>query len=564
MPEAGVALSEQTMTDLPIAANAQVVGNADDLAGAEVIALRPDAARRAELQSALACFAVGFVALLAIYHETVLDLWELWGKTGTFAHGYFIFPISAWLVWRARDELATIAPKAQPLALVPLAACGIVWLVARSAGVHAPEQFAFVGMFPCLVWAIFGNAITWRIAYPLAFLVFAVPAGDFMLPTLMDYTADFTVSALRMSGVPVYREGNYFSIPSGNWSVVEACSGLRYLIASITLGVLFAYLNYRAAWRRAAFIAAAILVPIVANWLRAYMIVMIAHLSNNKLATGIDHIIYGWLFFGLVMLLLFSIGNLWRDDLDDEQAAAAVAASAQARANGRASSTFALAGMAVAFLALAVPWPTLGNVIERIANAPKPGPIAIGAIDGWSPAPTPFTKFVPHFGDARSTESADFVADGRGVSFFTAYYSGQHDNGTMVTYWNDDVIVGDRIWGAVARRTLEASVAGRQLPVVESEVRGDTELGSERLLVWRWYWVNGRLTNSKIASKAYNALDKLAGRGDDSAAVVLSTPIAGPGASGVADARATLERFAAAALPRIDARLSAVHDEARR
>ena len=53
------------------------------------------------------------------------------------------------------------------------------------------------------------------------------------------------------------------------------------------------------------FVAASILVPIVANWLRAYMIVMIGHLSNNKLAVGVDHIIYGWVFFGIVMLLLF-------------------------------------------------------------------------------------------------------------------------------------------------------------------------------------------------------------------------------------------------------------------
>jgi len=39
-------------------------------------------------------------------------------------------------------------------------------------------------------------------------------------------------------------------------------------------------------------------VPIIANWLRAYMIVMIGHLSGNKLAVGVDHLIYGWLFFG--------------------------------------------------------------------------------------------------------------------------------------------------------------------------------------------------------------------------------------------------------------------------
>ena len=43
------------------------------------------------------------------------------------------------------------------------------------------------------------------------------------------------------------------------------------------------------------------------------MIVMIAHLSDMKLALGVDHLIYGWVFFGIVMLLLFWIGSYWRD-----------------------------------------------------------------------------------------------------------------------------------------------------------------------------------------------------------------------------------------------------------
>ena len=60
------------------------------------------------------------------------------------------------------------------------------------------------------------------------------------------------------------------------------------------------------------FIAASIVVPIVANWLRAYMIVMIGHLSNNKYAVGVDHLIYGWVFFGVVMMLLFSVDRSGR------------------------------------------------------------------------------------------------------------------------------------------------------------------------------------------------------------------------------------------------------------
>ena len=504
-------------------------------------------------------FALGFAALVALYIDTVLDLWDGWGRTGTFAHGYIIFPVSAWLVWRMRARLATSTPKAQPLALIPLVGCGLFWLVGHSAGVHAPEQYAFVAMVPCLVWAVFGNDVTKRILYPLAFLFFAVPAGDFLMPTLMDHTADFTVAALRLSGVPVYREGNYFAIPSGNWSVVEACSGLRYLIASITLGFLFAYLNYRGAWRRAAFIVASILVPIVANWLRAYMIVMLAHLSSNKLATGVDHLVYGWLFFGLVMMLLFWVGNFWRDD-DEADLVAAPADPQRTVAPRSATGWRGFAAITAAVIAVAAPWPALGNWLESLADSVHPGEIAIGSVAGWQANAEPFSTFTPHYVSARSTEKVTFASGERKVSLFVGYYSGQLNNGPMVTYGNEVVLVSDKVWGSVAQRARNVDAAGAPLVVVENEIKGETARGNERLLSWSWYWINGRLTTSKYLAKAYNALDKLTGRGDDSAVIVVTTPMDGPVDPKAAE---TLAAFVSAAQPQIVSRLAAIREQAR-
>jgi exosortase/archaeosortase family protein len=156
--------------------------------------------------------------------------------------------------------------------------------------------------------------------FPAFFLLLAVPFGEFLLPVLIEHTADFVVFALKLTGIPVYREGAFITIPSGNWSVVEACSGLRYIIASLTAGLLYAYHHVSESRTRVLFVVASIVVPIVANWLRAYMIVMIGHLSGMKYAIGIDHLIYGWLFFGFVMMLLFWIGSRWREDIVSHQA----------------------------------------------------------------------------------------------------------------------------------------------------------------------------------------------------------------------------------------------------
>src|SRR5262245_40296223 len=250
------------------------------------------------------------------YWRTGAAMVGIWARSDTFAHGFLVAPISAWLVWRARASLLEVAPQPSWWVLVPFAGAGAGWLLGELGTVNAVSQFAFVAMLVLAVPAVIGTRAARRIAFPLAFLFFAVPVGEFLMPKLMEWTADITVMALRLTGIPVYREGQNFHIPSGNWSVVEACSGVRYLIASLVIGTLYAYLTYRSTMRRAVFIGFSILVPVIANWARAYMIVMIGHLSGNTLAVGVDHLIYGWLFFGLVIVLMFWIGARWRDDAD--------------------------------------------------------------------------------------------------------------------------------------------------------------------------------------------------------------------------------------------------------
>src|SRR5678815_5502160 len=257
--------------------------------------------------------------LLAWYGNTVHSMVAIWDRSETFAHGFAIVPISAWLIWRRRRAVAALEPRPGFFALPLLALTGFGWLLGQLAGAGVVQQYALVIMIPLLVWAILGNEVVRALFFPLSFLLLAVPFGEFLLPAMIEHTADFTVFALKLSGIPVYREGAFLTIPSGNWSVVEACSGLRYIIASLTAGLFYAYLTYRSLARRVLFVVASVVVPIVANWLRAYMIVMIGHLSGMKYAIGIDHLIYGWLFFGFVMMLLFWIGSRWREDIVTHQ-----------------------------------------------------------------------------------------------------------------------------------------------------------------------------------------------------------------------------------------------------
>src|SRR6185436_6553542 len=133
--------------------------------------------------------------------------------------------------------------------------------------------------------------------------------------------------------------------------------------------------------RRVAFVAASMVVPIVANWLRAYMIVMIGHLSGMKYAVGVDHLIYGWVFFGVVMALLFWVGSHWREDLDER----APQANPLAPANRERRPLGAMAGAALAGALVAAAWPVTAEWLEHARNPEPPVLLAPAAAAGWTP-----------------------------------------------------------------------------------------------------------------------------------------------------------------------------------
>ena len=251
------------------------------------------------------------------FQDALIAMEAIWRRSDTFAHGYFILPISIWLIWRDRQPLlnSELAFTWWPL---PFFFGGLAaGVVAYAADVAVLEQVSAVFVFMCLVWALLGNKLAWHYRFPIAFLIFAVPLGENLIPWLQDVTAWITVFLLKIHGIPVFRDGLYIQVPSGMFEVAVACSGIRYLIASVAVGTLYAYLTYNKTRKQIIFILFAIILPIVANGIRAYLIVIIAHYSDMKYATGADHLVYGWLFFGFVIMLMFWLGGKFADEMPD-------------------------------------------------------------------------------------------------------------------------------------------------------------------------------------------------------------------------------------------------------
>jgi len=263
--------------------------------------------------SAIVLLIAGTILLLGIFSGTAWSLFHTWSTSHLYGHGFLIVPISLFLVWRKRAALANVDVRPNYWGIAFIALCALVWLLGRFASVNMVEQFALVGLIAALVLTVTGTQVLKVLAFPLFYLIFAVPFGGFMIAPLQIFTADFVVSALQITGIPVYLDGLMIHIPSGRFHVAEACAGVRFLISSTALGFLVAHLFYQQLWRRVLFIGISLVVPIIANGFRAYGIVIVAHETNHEVAVGADHITFGLIFLSIVIFLVLAIGASFRE-----------------------------------------------------------------------------------------------------------------------------------------------------------------------------------------------------------------------------------------------------------
>ncbi|MHB1232234.1 MAG: exosortase A [Burkholderiales bacterium] len=485
-------------------------------------------------------------ALLLLYWPTVFSMVMIWSRSETFTHGYIIFPISAYLIWRRRSALLAVDYRPDWRAVFVIVGLGMGWMLAHAGEVQVIEQYAVVGLIPVIVWAMLGRRAAQTILFPLMFLLLAVPVGEFLIPYMMNFTADFTVTALRLTGIPVYREGTFFTIPSGEWSVVEACSGLRYLIASFTLGTLYAYLTYRSFWRRALFSLMAIVVPVIANGLRAYMIVMIGHLSGMRLAVGFDHLIYGWVFFGLVMALLFWVGAFWRED--DQESSPQKMVIAESAAPAKQTSFIK---MSVLVLALLLPWLLYAHYLDARLSAKADVTLSAPIpVRGWQEQITPLADWKPHYKNASAELMRTYRRDGKSVGLYLAYYRTQYQDMKLISTQNVMIPQNDPVWGNIGTSPHTVNLDSGALPVSQTLLKS----AHQRLLIWEWQRIKGRNLDNPYLGKLLLALNKVAGRQDDGAAIVVFTPYEGD----PAQVAPVLQAFLADMLPAIEAGLDRV------
>lgn len=468
------------------------------------------------------------ILLLALFAADTADLARLWWTSTTFGHCLFIPPVIGWLVWQRRADLAQLRPVGWAPGLAIVAIGGLGWMMGAAAQVALARHLGLVVMLQGSVVTLLGPQVTRGLTFPLVYAFFLVPFGESLEGPLQDVTAAMAIRLLHMAGVPAVLDGVLITIPNGYFEVAEACSGAKFVIAMAAYGTLVANVCYVAWPRRAAFMAMAMIVPVFANGLRAFGTIYAAHLTSVAAATGFDHIVYGWIFFGIVMAAVLAIGWHWFDR--DPDAPWFDAAALQALPRHRVDPLIAGA----LALAVAAVFPAWNAGLDRTA-ATLPARIVLPEVPGWRIAPmSTRAPWSPYYPDADHVLLGRYVdGEGRAVDLAIAVFASQREGKELVRFGTGALREDDR-WVRVAG--LPDIAGGAAMRV--------TAPGPVERVVATWYRVGDVVTGSARRVKIETLRTKLLGGPQRAAAIHLSSEYGGGG-----DPRASIDRFLRAVGP---------------
>lgn len=459
---------------------------------------------------AAAAFAVAVIVLLICYWQTVQSLVWVWSHDGTYQYAFLIFPLSLWLAFNLRQEVRTHAATPSVWGLVAVALLVFVWNAGNLLDINLVQHVAFVGLFPALVLACWGWRVLWVLTFPLGYLLFAIPWGNGLVGPLQDFTAHFAVGVLKLTGTPVWLNGREIITPAATWMVADACSGVKFFIACSALGCLYAYLMYQHGWKRVMFVALAAVVPVIANGFRVYFTVLIGDTWGVEYASGVDHMIFGWQFFGAVLVCLLLVGWYLRDPPPGRREAPA----------DDDKPTGARGVIWPVVMALLIAGPVWASDTASSAFSESSIQLSTPSVEGWNAVQAPPGGWWPTFHGAEGRVRAMYrsVPDGDVVELFHAVYVGTPRRGqTLITYGNE---VYDPTHAHVLGSTGRSFELADGHGIVAMELRLSGAKGNR--LVWYWYCVESRCTRSPVRTKLLQAWEVLRGRSPRSSVWALS------------------------------------------
>jgi exosortase len=253
--------------------------------------------------------------LFALYAPVLRILVDQWYHDPDYSHGFLVPLLSAYLIWQRRDKLSRV-PRHPSLwgMVIILMALGLLVLGSLGAELFL-TRFSLLCTICGLVVYFCGGAMLRAMAFPMAFLLFAIPIPGvvyneivFPLQFIASRFATWTLETLNL--FPIMREGNVLILPGMSLEVVEACSGIRSLMSLLALAAGFGYVVERSLVARWILFLAMVPLAIISNGTRVMLTAIMSNYMGPKAAEGFMHEFSGWVIFVVATVLFLGFYGL--------------------------------------------------------------------------------------------------------------------------------------------------------------------------------------------------------------------------------------------------------------
>jgi exosortase len=253
--------------------------------------------------------------VVGLYAPVLWRLGRQWYEDPDYSHGFLVPLLSAYLIWQRRDKLAAVVRKPSNLGLlVVLFALGLLFLGSLGAELFL-TRISIIFMICGLIIYFSGWALLRALAFPLAFLLFAIPIpvliyNEIVFP-LQFIASRFATSVLETLNLfPIMREGNVLIMPGMRLEVVEACSGIRSLMSLLALAAGYGYLAEKSIVVRWFLILAMVPLAIISNGTRVMITALMTNYIGPQAAEGFMHEFSGWVIFVVATVLFLALHSL--------------------------------------------------------------------------------------------------------------------------------------------------------------------------------------------------------------------------------------------------------------
>ena len=453
------------------------------------------------------------VMVLGVYHETVEYLVGLWLQmgTGNYAHGFLVLGISLYLVVNSRRDLSRLTPDINLWAIPAIFSASLVWLVAAIADVESMQTVGLLLVVLAIVWAFLGKRVTWRLLFPILFIGYAIPIWFPLSPVLQDITATVVFRIARLIEIPAFLQENVIVLPAGKLSIEEACGGLNYLLAALTLSSLYAYMNYTTLVSRLIVVLVSAIAAIVSNIIRVFVVVYLGYSTHMQDPMIYDHLSLGWYIFSAMVILLIFVDS--RIHVVHAQMRSGAIGADQAVQSPKHSDKIRYYGLLGACILLVVSGPALvswGKYTSGPSNANISLEMPAGR-DKWTGPVVTEDDWKPVYHGSISNR-ATYKKNASSVHVYIARYMSQEQGNELINGLNS--INNADIW--IARHPRAATVEVGDNRVLEQVLERDAQT---RRLLWYWYRVAGVHTTSDYLAKVLQVVGVLT---DNRSAIVIA------------------------------------------